>query len=283
MPQVTIIDEGAESIVSLKISDDGSRTITKTRKPGGKTHYLFEAFAYTAVKNLGARVPTVISASEDELIMTALDGETLDDQTALYTDKSIFDAIAKDLTLNGGVTFEGFGQAVATGKTYQGQYASWLAFLSDTHTKLLESTIFSKEQKTFLSHKWDTLVPYISLDKGALVHGDFALSTVFVRRNVYIGTIDYGDAFIGDPLIDLAYFRFKELTKLYGFELYDMLATSYAAYRNIKRSDIDKSVLFYMIYWAIERSHTDNLEDAIIAKFIEKTDVLIELLIDQAQ
>ena len=38
-----------------------------------------------------------------------------------------------------------------------------------------------------------------------------------------------------------------------------------------------------MIYWAIERSHTDNLEDAIIAKFIEKTDVLIELLIEQAQ
>jgi len=283
MTRVTIIDEGTESIVSLTILDDGSRTITKTRKPGGKTHYLFEAFTYTAMKNLGAKVPTVISAREDELVMTALDGETLDDQTALYSNKTIFDAIAKDLTLNSSVTFEGYGQAIANGNKYRGKYTSWRSYLSETRTKLLKSTVFRDEQKTVLSEKWDTLVPSISLDRGALVHGDFGLSAVFVHHNVYAGTIDYGDAFIGDPLMDLAYFRFKEITKSYGFGLYDMLAMSYVTYRNMKRSDIDKVVLFYMIYWAIERSHTDNLEDAIIAKFIEKTDVLIALLLEQAQ
>jgi hypothetical protein len=51
----------------------------------------------------------------------------------------------------------------------------------------------------------------------------------------------------------------------------------------MKRSDIDKAILFYMIYWAIERTHADNLDDAIIAKFIEKTDALIALLLEQAQ
>lgn len=279
MTKTKIIDEGSESIVSLTTSDDGIRTITKTRKPGGTTDYLFEAFVYTLVRKLGSHVPEVVSVDESQLVMTALNGETLDDKTELYTENIIFDAIAKDLALNRHITFEGYGYAIEDGTTYRGEYSSWSVFLSATRHKLLESRIFSKEQKSLLTEKWDLLLLSISLNKGMLVHGDFALSAIFVYRDAYEGIIDFGDAFIGDPLMDLAYFRFKEITKPYGFKIYDMLATSYALYSGIKRSDIDTSVLFYMIYWAIERSHAPNLDQAIVEKFIEKTDSLIELLV----
>lgn len=122
------------------------------------------------------------------------------------------------------------------------------------------------------------MISNIKPGPGALVHGDFALSAIFVNNNKYEGIIDYGDAFIGDPLLDLAYFRFKEITKEYGYHLYDMLANSYSSYSNSSREYIDYATTFYMMYWAIERVHTDNLEHGIIVKFIEKTQALIDQL-----
>lgn len=273
-----IIDEGAESIVTLITLSDSTSVVTKTRQPHGKTQYLFEAFSYQSVGILGSHVPTVVSVNKNQLTMSAFVGETIDDQTDLYDDKEIFEHIAKDLVLNRQVTFEGYGRPIPNDTTYSGEYADWVDFLNATYEKLKKSHLLSQIQKESLASKWNEMIAAVHLDQGALVHGDFALSAIFVNNNKYEGIIDYGDAFIGDPLLDLAHFRFKEITKEYGYHLYDMLAHAYSRYSNTNREYIDNTTEFYMMYWAIERVHTDNLEDGIIQKFIEKTQALIDQL-----
>lgn len=273
-----LIDEGAESIVTLIKSSDNRSVVTKTRRPHGKTQYLFEAFSYQSLSKLGSYVPKVISVNENQLTMSAFAGQTIDDQTDLYDDKEIFDNVAKDLVLNRRVNFEGYGKPILSATRYIGEYTSWADFLNETHNKLKKSHLLSEIQKETLISKWNEMIGNINLDHGSLVHGDFALSAIFVNNNKYEGIIDYGDAFIGDPLLDLAYFRFKEITKDYGYHLYDILAHSYSRYSNISREYIDYATTFYMMYWAIERVHTDNLEGDIIEKFIEKTQTLIDQL-----
>ena len=271
-----VIDEGAESIVALITSDDGTSTVTKTRQPQGKAHYLFEAFSYQSVAALGSHVPIVIHVNENQLTMSAFTGETIDDQTDLYNDKEIFDQIAKDLALNRHIFFEGYGKPLLKDGIYSGVYPNWADFLNLTYNKLKNSHLFSQIQKESLVSKWNEMIGNIKPGPGALVHGDFALSAIFTHNSKYEGIIDYGDAFIGDPFLDLAYFRFKEITKDYGYHLYDMLANSYSNYSNIAREYIDYATTFYMMYWAIERVHADNLEHSIIEKFIEKAQAIID-------
>lgn len=273
-----IIDEGAESVVVLAINSMGSGTITKRRQPRGKTQYLFEAFAYKAMRRLGGNVPSVAHVSKDELVMSAFLGATLDDQTGLYGDSIIFNEVAKDLALSRKITFSGFGKPVLEGGVYRGELDTWDEFLAQTFEKLCKSDILSNEQKQALIEEWNKRLPIVKVDYGMLVHGDFALSAIFVRNGIYEGIIDYGDAFIGDPLIDLAYFRFKEITKEYGFKVYEKLSEAYAIHSGIDKNYIDTVVELYMIYWAVERAHTDNLDSSIIAKFIEKTVTLIGIL-----
>ena len=276
----TIIENGAESIVVLSSDNNGKKSVTKHRRPHGKTQYKFEAYACEALRSLGAKVPRVISVSNDELVMMAFDGEIMDDQVSLYNDQTLFRLIAKDLALNRRLRFTGFGKAIANDSpgVYHGKYSSWIELLDITYAKLQRSTILSNAQKSALTSHWNSTISKIKFDTGLLVHGDFALSAIFVKDRKYEGIIDFGDAFIGDPLLDLAYFRFKEITKVYGRSIYDALLDNYLEFSGLDRTYVESAVKFYMIYWAVERIHTGNLDRALIDIFIEKTDVLISEL-----
>jgi aminoglycoside phosphotransferase (APT) family kinase protein len=94
----------------------------------------------------------------------------------------------------------------------------------------------------------------MTLDQGALVHGDFAMSSLLVDGQSFTGVIDFGDAFIGDPLMDIAYFRFKEITKSYGHDIYRRLLRHYTDARKIILDDeLEQKIVFYMIYWGLKR------------------------------
>lgn len=143
--------------------------IIKRRQPQGKTHsHLFEAYAYTAVGALGSHVPTVVDVDENELIISAFLGETLDDQIELYDDACLLDEVAKDLALNRKVVFEGYGRPILDNSVYNGEYSSWHRFLMVTFDKLQRS-ILSETQKAFLILEWDNVANDIKLDPGALV------------------------------------------------------------------------------------------------------------------
>lgn len=278
----TVIEAGAESIVVMS-ENNGKKSVTKSRRPNGKTQYKFEAFAYDSLEFLGASVPHVMTVSDDELVTSAFDGETIDDQVDLYNNETIFHDIARDLALNRKVEFEGFGRAIAynDANIFRGEYGSWSEYLNKTYDKLRNSILLTNIQKNVLSSYWNDNISKIKLDTALLVHGDFALSAVFVKGRKYEGIIDFGDAFIGDPLLDLAYFRFKEITKDYGRGIYNLLLNNYLEFSNLDRKYIEDAVKFYMIYWAVERVHVDNLDQSLINKFVEKTEILISELSEQ--
>ena len=95
-PKSSVVGLGTESIVYLNTSSQFP-TVTKNRRTNGKTQYRFEGFVYQALAKLGAHVPILISVSDDELVMSAFSGATIDDQIDLYEEVEIFRDIAKDL------------------------------------------------------------------------------------------------------------------------------------------------------------------------------------------
>ena len=276
-PKSSVVGLGTESIVYLNTSSQFP-TVTKNRRTNGKTQYRFEGFVYQALAKLGAHVPTLISVSDDELVMSAFSGATIDDQIDLYEEVEIFRDIAKDLALDRRILFSGFGPAKLINDQFCGIYDSWGVFLHVALDKLRSSSLLSSDQKKNLSTYWQSTAPKIKLEIGMIVHGDFALSAIFVKDKHYEGIIDYGDAFIGDPLMDIAYFRFKEITKGYGQQIYRLLLEQYLQITAIDREYAEEVISLYMIYWAVERIHADNLEQDLINKFLEKTDALIKHL-----
>jgi len=95
----------------------------------------------------------------------------------------------------------------------------------------------------------------------------------------YAGLIDFGDAFIGDSLLDLAYFKLKEINKDYGKKVFNNLYTPYSYLSHDDRSEADKKILInlYMIYWGIDRIINIS-EENIRRKFGEKIKTLINEL-----
>lgn len=276
--KLSTIESGSESLVQLAVATDGTRSIIKTQRPGGTVNYMFEAFAYSQLAALGVRVPKVISVSSEVLEMSAFGGETLDDLTDLYYNPDVFDEAAHDLALARQLSFTGFGTAVPDDQGFAGTCQSWQEFLDNALLSLRASKLLPQTTKDIFVDYWNKVAPHIQLPKGMLVHGDFSLSSVFVRDGQYEGLIDFGDAFIGDPLMDLAYFRFKELTKDYGPLTYNHLVKAYIENTQIDPAYLEKAVRLYMIYWAVARTESKNLESDIIAKFLDKARVLADLL-----
>lgn len=258
-PQATLINTGLESSVYRVVLEDGQTYIIKQRTSKGRQNYLFEAFAYQELLDKGAHVPSIKSVTENELVITSFSGSELDDQTYLYRDVELFDAIARDLALCRDVTFSGFGETIIQADgTFKGSYSTWSDYLDTAQdmfdSKEIELSGLTHDEIEVMKQYWLRMRDEIHLPQGNLVHGDFAMSAIFVNNGKYEGIIDFGDAFIGDPLMDIAYFRFKEITKSYGEEVYERLIESYAHTTNFIISDaVQRKILFYMIYWGLLR------------------------------
>jgi aminoglycoside phosphotransferase (APT) family kinase protein len=252
-----LIDSGLESDVYYINSHDGRELILKKSKLSGRQNYLFEACAYRSLRSLGARVPEVVRVNSEELLMTRLSGGVMDDQAELYDNDQLFADIAYNLALCNSVTFEGFGGAVQSGDSFVGEYPTWAAFLDTTEQLFEDPEIVGELGEAYIAKlrsTWKSQKPKMTLYQGALVHGDFAMSSLFVDGQSLTGVIDFGDAFIGDPLMDIAYFRFKEITKSYGYDIYRRLLRHYADARKLTLdSELEQKIVFYMIYWGLKR------------------------------
>lgn len=254
----TLIDSGLESDVYRVKDDSGRDLILKKRKLTGRQDYLFEAYAYRQLAALGALVPEVIRVDADELLMTRLSGREMDDQSELYSDERLFADIARNLALCSDVKFKGFGFAAQTGGLFTGEHSTWLDFLNTSEQSFENPNIAdSGLGESFIARlhdTWNIQKPNMDLEQGTLVHGDFAMSSLFVEGRRLTGIIDFGDAFIGDPLMDIAYFRLKEITKPYGEDTYRRLLRHYADVRNITiNNELEQKIIFYMIYWGLKR------------------------------
>lgn len=277
-----LIETGLESNVYSVKDHYGQSLILKKHKSTCRQNYLFEVYAYERLGELGALVPTVVRASSEEILMTRLSGNEMDDQLELYGDEQLFIEIAQNLALSSKLKFQGFGLAVQKGDSFVGKNSTWAEFLSTAEQlfkspHILESGL-DKNWVTKLKKIWKAQKPNMALEQGVLVHGDFAMSSIFVNDRSLSGIIDFGDAFIGDPLMDIAYFRFKEITKNYGQDIYQRLLRHYANTRKITvNNELEQKIIFYMIYWGLKR--LEHCPDEFMKeKFTDKLRVVASLL-----
>jgi aminoglycoside phosphotransferase len=274
---ITLVEAGLESEVAVAKLTNGPTIVVKYAKPGRHPNYILEADAYRRLKGLGAKVPEVLHVDEESLVMSKLPGAEMDDQEELYQDQVLFDAIAKDLALCWQVSYVGFGPIdmleYRKSGVIKGSYPSWAEFLQQTRDsfgRLRSSGHLDSTSVTKLEKYWRSAIPILHLGTSHLIHGDFAMSAIFVDDGKYSGTIDFGDALIGDPLMDLAYFKFKEISKDYGELIYRNLSEAY-------RKHVDSELLenyevrinLYMIYWGVLRV-LDCPDEALKPKFAAK-------------
>lgn len=290
MDDKVTVDSGAESSV-YRLRAEGGDVIVKEAAAGGKQQYPFEAFAYQQMEQRGAKVPHVISADDQVLVMTALGGKEADSNPDLFSRKLestvLFAAVGADLAKAHSIKLPGFGEAIKDDQgTYKGKDASWVGHLANITPlvmKLRPQGYLITQDVILLQNYWNDTLPHVQLDEGSLVHGDFALTAIFTHSDsTYSGIIDFGDAMIGDPLLDLAYFGFKEMTKPYGQEAFDLLLDGYIKATDRMWSENDDAlVCFYMIYWGINRLEHCPDEQA-RAAFVEKLRVLAAVVAKQS-
>jgi aminoglycoside phosphotransferase (APT) family kinase protein len=161
------------------------------------------------------------------------------------------------------VKFNGFGTIEDTVHA-RGKYRKWIDFFEDIKPwakTIKDRGLANIKSVEVLEKYWQkNSLRLKDVKKSYLVHGDFCLDHIFAFRGRYSGIIDFGDAFAGDPLMDLAYFKFKEITKTYGAKTFKLLRESLKKQRKVGQ---DKTILInlYMIYWALRRVIESNDPD----------------------
>lgn len=239
------IGAGLESEVFLVTLSDDSQLIVKLPRSGRTTNYVFEAEAYQKLGQIGAKVPQVLYVHPDVLCLSVIPGRELDNQSDLYSHKTIFTDAARDLAKCQEIVFDEFNGAA---------WQDFLVPVSAQINSLAETGLVDVADINKLRDYWNKVRSSLDITTGRLVHGDFAMGAIFVNHNQYTGLIDFGDALIGDPLMDLAYFKFKEINKPYGPQTFTNL---YEPYRQFASSSLPANagerINAYMIYWGAKR------------------------------
>lgn len=275
------ITAGRESKV-FKLGIAELALIIKRRIPEGRQNYRVEGRIYRTLMALGAHVPHVVLASRGMLVMKAYAGEELEDKIELFDHKEIFCAVAQDLALCRNVPVSGFGELTLRNGALHGTSASWMDYL-ELVEPLFESTLLvdvglSKKTSKKLSDYWFAQKPSVKNVESSLLHGDFAMSAIFVLKESYEGLIDFGDAIAGDSLADLAYWRYKEITKPYGYKIYRQMLEPYRLAMGISDNlETERIIRFYMIYWGLKRLK-DCPDRSLRQKFGDKLSEVAKIL-----
>lgn len=267
-------------------SSNNKKVVLKHSPTKASGYYNMERNIYKELEKSKIKAPRFVFDNVDKniLIISFIEGKELNDNYDLFERKSIWRDVTSDLFLLRQIECSGFGKIkkVAPGGLFKGSLDNWKDFFGKTSNFIFSaenSNIITLEEIILLHNYWKANESKINLNKGFIVHGDFCLDHIWTNNEKYAGLIDFGDAFIGDPLMDLAYFKLKEINKDYGKKIFDTL---YALYSDLsgdgKNNDEKKTLInLYMIYWGINRI-TGIFDESIKRKFGEKIKTLIREL-----
>lgn len=279
------IYSGIESEVYIGFQGN-KKIILKYSQAKTAGYYEIEGNIYKELEKQGIKSPRFIFGNNDRniLIISSIEGRELNDNNDLFEDDFIWKKTAKDLASLRNIKCIGFGkikEALPEG-VFKGSLNDWKDFFKKTG-KFIDSAkdinIITQKEAGQLYDYWNENEKKINLKRGFVVHGDFCMDHIWTINNEYAGLIDFGDAFIGDSLMDLAYFKLKEINKDYGKKVFNNLYTPYSYLSHDDRSEADKKILInlYMIYWGIDRI-VNISEENIRRKFGEKIKTLINEL-----
>ena len=276
---------GIES--EVYVGFDGNKKIVLKHSPIKTTgYYETEGDIYKELEKRGIKAPGFIFRNNDKniLITSFIEGKELNDNYELFEDDSIWKGTAKDLALLRNIKCVGFGkiEEALPGGVFRGSLNDWRDFFKKTSEfidSVKNTNIITPEEVGLLYDYWNENEKKINLKSGFIVHGDFCMDHIWTINDEYAGLIDFGDAFIGDSLMDLAYFKLKEINKDYDKKVFDNLYMPYSYLSGDDRSEANRKILInlYMIYWGINRI-VNVSEENIRRKFGEKIKTLIDEL-----
>lgn len=256
------------------------KVFLKVKGTNSRFNFDAEAFALKSLAKLGAKVSGVVRRSDSFIITSENLGKCIDDRPRLFLKKTIYKDLSEDLQKFYSVKFNGFGP-IENSAYGRGKYKKWIDFFEDIKAwmKIIKNRgMASIKSVEVLEKYWQQNSSRLKdVKKSYLVHGDFCLDHVFAFQGHYSGIIDFGDTFAGDPLMDLAYFKFKEIAKTYGPKTFELLREPYEKYRTIGASET-KLINLYMIYWAFRRVKESNDPDMAktFAKKLERLAIDLE-------
>lgn len=248
-------------------------------KENSQVSFESEAFALKNLANLGAKVSVVIRQKDDFIITTENRGVSFKNRPHLFSKKKIYENLSVDIQKFYLIKFNGFGPIENTHRL-KCRYAKWIDFFEDV--SLWMQTVRDRypiaiKSVEVLEEYWQKNSSKLNnVKKSNLVHGDFCLDHIFAFKRSYSGIIDFGDAFAGDPLMDLAYFKLKEINKPYGLKTFELLQKSLHKYQRIGPEEMTL-INLYMIYWAFRRV-TESRDADMASTFLKKLEKLSESL-----
>lgn len=175
------------------------------------------------------------------LMMRRLPGAAVDQSSPALT------AAGQQLARVHSVQVDGYGGLAVEGSQATGSSESWAAFITELTSGLRRlatghvlSEPLAAAAGAALERSADEL---IFSGPGALLHGDLKLAHIFATGDDRVGLIDWGDACVGDPRLDLARMSmagptaFKSFMTGYGMTLTPDLGRVLAAYRLVWNID----------------------------------------------
>lgn len=256
-----IKDFGAMSLVRsgecevYSITENKQKLFLKIKRANSCTNFEVEALTLRKLGALGVKVARVIEQSASSIIISGNLGKCLNDRPYLFLKRAIYEDLSKDLKNFYKIEFDGFG-LIEDFIRARGRHKNWTDFFDNIGPwaeNIKNHSLADKGSVEILEKYWQINSPLLkSVKRSYLVHGDFCLDHIFAFKGSYSGIIDFGDAFAGDPLMDLAYFKLKEITKPYGTKIFELLKESYEKFQSVGPEQM-VLINLYMIYWSLRR------------------------------
>ena len=122
---------------------------------------------------------------------------------------TLVESLGQQVGLLNRVRLQGFGWPEPV--TSRGSHADWPMFMRDWAgeglQRLMASGMVPARELRFISEVIEADVSLYALATGRLVHRDLQPKNVLVHSGRIVGILDWENAIIGDPVIDLAIFR----------------------------------------------------------------------------
>ena len=198
-----------------------------------------EAWVCQRLTGMGLPVPSVIAHSLDceplgapVLILSQIAGCADEDPATVASAGAVMRRVHD-------VQLPGFGPLVSVHGEWRGQYDSWAEAVAASVSavpELVAAGILDPEvARRAVRAATGPLVDFRG--GGVLLHRDLKEAHLFSAAGALSGVIDWGDAWVGDPLLDLARMSmapaavFTTFVDGYGFGLTNALDAKLAAYR----------------------------------------------------
>lgn len=248
-------------VVEARVGD--TRVIFKAADPAGSdpSRISLEAWAYGRVRSAGVPSPAVLALDDSSvtfpapyMIMERVDGEALSKvRLSIDERRSYLRQFGHLVRTLHSIQVPGYGwlddRRYVSSRDVRGHAGSWHEAIErevgPAVAYFLDKELIDPAGATHIRSLLTLSAPYLSARPStSLLHGDLGAEAVFVGQSGIVAVIDWGNAWAGDPLWDLATFDWE------GGQEFRWLVEGYEP--DVPIADIiDTYLPFYTVFQAV--------------------------------